>query len=105
MDKMRAYTKHFVDEAQMTFQLDYFQLIRSAEQGQVYGIAVQKSDASGVIEEEIVEGLFENRGEAEAFLSKLADGLALPVELIALCDDYISDRELKEKNKMDQAAS
>jgi hypothetical protein len=52
-----------------------------------------------------VEGLFEDREEAEEFLSRLAEGLALPIELIALCDDYISEKESKNLNEMEQEAS
>jgi hypothetical protein len=57
------------------------------------------------MEKDAVEGLFEDREEAEEFLSRLAEGLALPVELIALCDDYISEKESKNLNEMEQEAS
>ena len=86
-------------------QLEYFLLIRSAEQGRIYGIAIRKTDAAGNMEKELVEGLYESRNEAERFLFRLAEGLALPVELVALCDDYISEREFGKKFKMVQAAS
>ena len=43
--------------------------------------------------EEIVEGLCENKDEAVQFLFGLAEGLALPIELTALCDDFISEKE------------
>ena len=105
MNKLRLYTKQFVNEKQAEYQLDYSLLIRSAEQGQVFGVAVQQRDVSAVVEDETVEGLFENRHEAEAFLSRLAEGLALPVELAALCDDYISEREFKTEYKYVQAVS
>ena len=105
MNKVKLYSKSFENEEQMVYHLSYFLLIRSAEQGQVFGIAVQKSDDSGVIEEDAVEGLFEGKEEAEAFLFRLAEGLALPMELIALCDDYISEKEEQNAYVKEQEAS
>ena len=105
MEKVKLYTKSFENEEQMTFHLNYFLLIRSAEQGQVFGVAVQKEELYGLAEEDAVEGLFEDREEAEAFLFRLEEGLALPVELTALCDDYISEKENENINKMEQEAS
>ncbi len=93
MEKVKLYSKSFENEEKMMFHLNYFLLIRSAEQGQVFGVAVQKTDGSGMVEEDAVEGLFENQDEAEGFLSKLAEGIALPIELTALCDDHISEKE------------
>ena len=104
MDKVKLYSKSFENEENMKFHLNYFLLIRSAEQGQVFGVAVEKEELFGM-EEDAVEGLFEDREEAEEFLSRLAEGLALPVELIALCDDYISEKESKNLNEMEQEAS
>ena len=105
MEKVKLYTKSFENEEQMIFRLNYFLLIRSAEQGQVFGVSVQKSDNSDVIEEDAVEGLFESRDEAEAFLFRLAEGLALPIELTALCDDYISEKEEQNSYEKEQEAS
>ena len=105
MNKVKLYSKSFENEEQMVYYLSYFLLIRSAEQGQVFGVAVQKSDDSGMAEDDAVEGMFENREEAEAFLFRLAEGLALPLELTALCDDYISEKESKNLNEMEQEAS
>ena len=105
MERVKLFSGSFENEEKMTFHLGYFLLIRSAEQGQVFGIAVQKSDDSGVIEEDAVEGLFEGKEEAEAFLFRLAEGLALPMELIALCDDYISEKEEQNAYVKEQEAS
>ena len=105
MDKVKLYSKSFENEEQMVYHLSYFLLIRSAEQGQIFGVAVQKEELSGMTEEDAVEGLFEDREEAEEFLSRLAEGLALPIELTALCDDYISEKENEILNKMEQEAS
>lgn len=105
MDKVKLYSKSFENEENMKFHLNYFLLIRSAEQGQVFGVAVQKSDDSGMAEDDAVEGMFENREEAEAFLFRLAEGLALPLELTALYDDYISGKENEDVNKKAQEAS
>ena len=104
MDKVKLYSKSFENDEQGTFYLSYFLLIRSAEQGQVFGVAVEKEELFGM-EKDAVEGLFEDREEAEEFLSRLAEGLAFPVELIALCDDYISEKESKNLNEMEQEAS
>ena len=103
MNKIHLYSKMFSDEEQSVFHLNYFLLIRSAEQGQTFGVAVQKTDASDIAEEEAAEGLFEDREAAETFLFRLAEGLAMPVELLALCDDYIFEKE--EENTLEQAAS
>ena len=104
MERVKLFSGSFENEEKMTFHLGYFLLIRSAEQGQVFGVAVQKDELFGM-EEDAVEGLFEDREEAEEFLSRLAEGLALPVELTALCDDYISEKESKYLNEMEQEAS
>ncbi|MBQ8733662.1 MAG: hypothetical protein IJY76_04110 [Anaerotignum sp.] len=103
MEKMKLYTKSFTNEENAVNQLEYSLLVRSAEQGRIYGVAVQKTDSAGIQEEECVEGLCESREEAEDFLFRLAEGLALPVELMALCDDYIFEKE--EENTLEQAAS
>ena len=105
MERVKLFSGSFENEEKMTFHLGYFLLIRSAEQGQTFGVAVQKTDASDIAEEEAAEGLFEDREAAETFLFRLAEGLAMPVELLALCDDYISEREFPEKQKIEQAAS
>ncbi|MBR4284415.1 MAG: hypothetical protein IKT48_06900 [Anaerotignum sp.] len=106
MEKVKLYSKSFENEEKMMFLLNYFLLIRSAEQGQVFGVAVQKTDGFGmVVEEDAVEGLFENKDEAEAFLFKLAEGFALPIELTALCDDYISEKEEQNSYVKEQEAS
>lgn len=105
MDKMNLYTKYFTNEAQTEYRLDYSLLIHSIEEGQIFGVAVQKSSEAGIVEEDAVEGLFESRREAESFLFRLAEGMALPVELTALCDDYISEKEFKENLKIVREAS
>ena len=105
MNKVKLYSKSFENEEQMVYHLSYFLLIRSAEQGQIFGVAVQKEELSGMTEEDAVEGLFEDREEAEEFLSRLTEGLALPIELTALCDDYIFEKENEILNEMEQEAS
>ena len=93
MEKMKLYADSFRNEENDVFQLEYFLLIRSAEQGKTYGVSIAMTDAEGTIEEDSVEGICKNREAAEQFISRLAEGIALPVELVALCDDYISERE------------
>ena len=104
MDRTKLYTKYFTTEEQNVLQLDYFLVNRSAEQGQVYGVAVQKRNAA-TVEEAAEEFLTEDKGQAEKFLFKLAEGLVTPMELSALCDDYISEKESKNSYNMVQAAS
>ena len=104
MDRTKLYTKYFTTEEENVLQLDYFLVNRSVEQGQVYGVAVQKVNAAAV-EETAEEFLTEDKGQAEKFLFRLAEGLATPMELSALCDDYISEKENKNSYKMVQAAS
>ena len=105
MKKVKLYANSFTDEKNTAHLLEYFLLIHSAEQGKVYGIEITKIDAAGNMEKDAVEGLCESRDEAEGFLFRLAEGLALPVALAALCDDHISEREFGKKFKMVQAAS
>ena len=57
MEKMKLYTKSFTNEENAVNQLEYSLLVRSAEQGRIYGVAVQKTDSAGIQEEECVEGL------------------------------------------------
>lgn len=105
MEKMKLFTKSFTDEKNAVYQLEYALLIRSADGGKVYGIGIKKTDAAGNSESDQAEGLFENREEAEQFICRLAEGLALPVELAALCDDFISEREMEMDQTDVQAAS
>ena len=103
MKKKKLYTKSFRNEENVVYQLEYSLTIRSAEQGRIYGMAIQKRDSVGNQEEEAFEELCENREEAEAFLFRLAEGVAHPIELTALVDDYVSEKE--EEIALTQAAS
>jgi len=96
MEKILLFQNDFINEENAAFHLEYFLLIRSAEMGETYGGMIRKT-AADADEEDSVDSLCENREEMETFLSRLAEGCALPMELAVLCDDYISDRE-NEKN-------
>ena len=104
MEKMKLYADSFRNEENDVFQLEYFLLIRSAEQGKTYGVSIAMTDAEGTIEEDSVEGICKNREAAERFISRLAEGIALPVELAALCDDYISERESEKEYDLVQVS-
>ena len=91
---MMLYDKK-IEVGETTFHLKYSLLIHSAEEGEIYGVSIEKNDASGNKEEESVEGLFENREKAEQFLGKLASGFVFPVHLTALCHDFISSEEFR----------
>ena len=104
MNKIHLYSKMFSDEEQSVFHLNYFLLIRSAEQGKAYGVSIAMTDAEGAVEEDSVEGICKNREDAEQFVSRLAEGIALPVELAALCDDYISERESEKEHDLVQVS-
>ena len=90
---MTLFTKSFINEKGIMRQMEYRLLIHSAEAGEAYGIEIRMTDAAGNAETETVAGLCENREDVETFIEKLAEGLALPMELAVLCDDFVSERE------------
>lgn len=73
--------------------LKYSLLIRSGASGKVYGVEIERLDAAGICEIDTLQGVSEKRKEVEHFLSRLWKGGALPVELAALYDDFISEKE------------
>ena len=105
MEKMKLFEKSFTNEKNAVYQLEYFLKIRSAEMGKTYGVMIRNTGADSVAEEDSVDGLCESREETEAFLFRLAEGLALPMELTALCDDFIFERENEKKLEAEKAAS
>ena len=105
MEKMKLFEKSFTNEKNAVYQLEYFLEIRSAEMGKTYGVMIRKTGAASVAEEDCVDGLCEDREAAEHFLFRLAEGLALPMELTALCDDFIFERENEKKLEAEKAAS
>ena len=50
MKKVKLYANSFTDEKNTAHRLEYFLLIRSAEQGKIYGIEITKTDAAGNME-------------------------------------------------------
>ena len=93
MEKRKICTKRVMDEKDVSYQLEYYLEIRSAEAGNTYGFEIVKKDEVGNVENELVSGFSDSREEAEMFLWRLAEGNVFPVELIALCDDYQTERE------------
>ena len=104
MERLKYYEKNIVTEEKNVYRMEYSLLMQSADGGNCFGVAVQKTDAEGNLEKDEVEGLCENREDTERFLFRLAEGLALPVELASLCDDFISEKEFVENmNEMRSA--
>lgn len=93
MERKNLFSKKMIGEEKKEYCLDYSLLMHSTEYGNVYGIEIRKTANKTVVESDRVEGVSERMEEAEYLLRKLAEGLATPVELAALCDDYISERE------------
>lgn len=94
MKNILLYGKNCMSEEEAVYRLEYSLLIQTAEHKEVYGVSVCRTDEAGNQEKDEVTGLCSNREEAEQFLFRLAEGLAFPVELAALCDDYITEREM-----------
>lgn len=105
MERMTLCTKHFVDETGQDHNVSYSMLSSSAEWGGFYGVGIEMLDGQNVVEREMMAGLSENKGEVEEFIRRLYAATALPVELQALCDDFISEKESRGKYKAALAAS
>ena len=88
MEKTIFFTKELVYEGE-TFTLEYALLCSPSQSGSVYGVSVKKQTEENQMEEDWVEGLTQKKETAEVFLKKLSDGFAFPVELVALCDDFL----------------
>lgn len=96
MKRILVYEKMLSEELWGRCSIKYFLLIHSGEFGRIYGVEIEKTDDSGSSERNAVLAISEKRKEAEEFLSRLWQGDALPVELAALYDDFISEREWAE---------
>lgn len=93
MKKYLMGEKRILDEAKQAYALRYFLSVYSGEWGQVYGVQIEMWDAQGVLTQDTLEGLSEEREEAEAFARRVCAAAATPAELAALADDFISERE------------
>ena len=101
MEKLKFYEKNLITEEDTVYRVEYSLLIQPAGQGKCFGVSIQKTDEAGNIEKDDAEGLCESRKEVEEFLFRLAEGNALPAELVYLCDDFISEKEsAKSMNEM-----
>lgn len=105
MEKKLFCTKQLPDENGREIRLAYWLLIYSAKRERTYGVAVEKSDATGVCEWDAFCGLSQERESVERFLRKLCRGTALPTELAALCDDFVSEQEAAEQRDSALAVS
>lgn len=86
--------RQIVDEYKNLFQMRYALLIHPNKDGDcVYGIAIEKCEGEKVLEREEIYGFSEQEEEAFSFFTRVSDGEAMPVELMALADDYITERE------------
>lgn len=88
MEKMILFTKELLYEGE-AFTLEYALLCSPTQKGSVYGVSIKKLMKGNQAEEDRVEGLTQKKERAEAFLKKLSDGFAFPVELVSLCDDFL----------------
>lgn len=94
------YQKTAFDAEQKKYNLQYSLLVYLDGTEKRYGVEIQMTDAEGRTETDFVHGLSAKKEEAEAFLHSLWAGAAFPVELAALCDDFISERERLAGNEM-----
>ena len=97
MEKKLFFEKQFLDENGREFRLAYWLITRSAKRERTYGVAVEKTGAAGICEYDAFCGLSQEREDVEEFLWRLCKGTALPAELAALCDDFISAQECAEQ--------
>lgn len=97
MEKKLFFEKQFLDENGRVFRLAYWLITRSAKRERTYGVAVEKSSGAGICEWDAFCGLSQKREDVEEFLRRLCKGAALPTELAALCDDFISAQECAEQ--------
>ncbi len=93
MEKITICRKSFRDEQNKAYDLDYSMLIRLEEGGRVYGVEIKKRSADGTLETDQFFGISMRYEDAETFIRRLCSATALPVELAALCDDFISETE------------
>lgn len=94
------YQKTAFDAEQKKYNLQYSLLVYLDGAEKYYGVEIQMTDAEGRTETDFVHGLSTKKEEAEDFLHRLWAGTALPVELAALCDDFISERERTAESEM-----
>ncbi len=105
MEKMLFCEKQFLDENGREFRLAYWLVTRSVKRERTYGVAVEKTGAAGICECDTFCGLSQEREAVEEFLRRLCRGTALPTELAALCDDFISEQECAEQGESVLAVS
>lgn len=97
MKKTLICEKKFRDELCDEYMMRYSLLIRSGESGKIYGVEIERVDAHGIRESEALQGVSEKRKEVERFIGRLWKGNAFPVELAALYDDFVSEKEWAEE--------
>ena len=93
MEKIMVCRKTVLDEQAQCMKLDYSVLIGLDESGRIYGVEIKKTAADGTAEKDAFFGISKQYETAEAFIRRLSKATALPVELAALCDDFISETE------------
>ncbi|MGN0135838.1 DUF6514 family protein [Anaerotignum sp.] len=98
MKKILIGEKKIRDGLCKEYILKYSLLIRSGESGKIYGVEIERMDACGICEKDTL-GVSEQKKEVERFISKLWKGNALPIELAALYDDFVGEKEWKEDDE------
>lgn len=92
MERSMVHQREF-KQGQEIFTAHYYFFSQDQGNDIFYGVGIEKKKGNQVIEIECVEGLSEEKGEVEKFLYTLWVEQCLPVELVALCDDFISEKE------------
>ncbi|MBM6828218.1 hypothetical protein H9X85_01070 [Anaerotignum lactatifermentans] len=95
MEQTMIEQKQIADERNRFWTVRYWLLACPAEEdGLVFGAAIDRCNEERLVEREEVPGLSRQKEDVLLFLERLSRGDALPVELMALADDYISEREV-----------
>ncbi len=95
MEQKIIQTKQIKDENDRIWTMRYWLLVHTAEGGEVFGAAIDQCAAEKIVERDEVLGLSERKEDAMLFLDRLCNGDAMPVELVALADDYMLEQEWK----------
>ena len=95
MEKTLICRTKFLNEQEQEHVLSYWLLVCSSAEGEVYGVGIEESDEAGVLDRVLMCGLSIEQEEVRSFIDRLCAGTGLPTELAGLCDDFVSEQELK----------
>lgn len=103
MKKTVLYQKKLQDGCNRECTLCYSLVIHATESGKVYGAEIEKTDEIGQQESALIYGVSENKEDVQYFMRRLCLGSALPLELDALYDDFIGEKEWQESGGISAA--